>query len=540
MSITATMEEPAASGITIQRGAMVLFAFGLLWPLCWLILNRVSLTAFYEESVGYRYFYTLRQLYEPAYLFLPQGQTVNLLFKSVHAALGVLGFPATQIRPRIDYFCIISIAAFQLINIGAFWCLLRQSPRGANAFVAAVFWLLPAYALGPTTGYILLMPDYLAVEPAIVMLSAALLLKVYGDVQWTRTNTVWLAVLLGCALATKVTLAILPGIAVLFLALNSLPRVSSVLSAAATIAAGLLVWGIITCIDVAFVPHSLAYYASGLFDFIRTGGGRDVPPESWLWWIVHRAGDASPITAVVYLAPFLGLAALALARDRKSLTFLGSLLLGAVVYSVILYRRDYYVTLIDSGFYTFMFAWCVWCVALTKRRGISAYARTAVGATVAFLLAILFAQQLFAYVAETLPAIEQSAKTEQELEKLNQGIAGRRLWLVPDNFGRPISLESAIMKGGSSTRGVWLEPDSALIRQAAPDLEFRFERNDSRAINFDDYSAIFFMAKEDLQARERALNERYKIDLFQLECNGVLQMETGTLVICQHRANGAS
>ncbi len=256
--------------------------------------------------------------------------------------------------------------------------------------------------------------------------------------------------------------------------------------------------------------------------------------------MAHRAGDASPIVAFIYLTPILGLTTLALARDRKSLNLIGSLLLGASVYSVILYRRDYYVTLIDSGFYTFMFAWCVWCTTSIGWSGIPRYLRMAVGGAAAILLVILATQQLLAYAMRSLPAIQQSAETEQQLEKLNQRIAGRRLWLVPDNYGRPISVESAIMKGGSSTTGIWLDPDSALIRQAVPDLEFRFERNDNRPVNLDDYSTIFFMAKADLKERQRVLNQRYKIDLFQLECNAVLHMETGMLVMCSHHVKGGS
>jgi hypothetical protein len=155
-------------------------------------------------------------------------------------------------------------------------------------------------------------------------------------------------------------------------------------------------------------------------------------------------------------------------------------------------------------------------------------------------LVLLVAQQLHAYAARSLPAISQSAETEQRLAKLNEAIAGPRLWLVPDNHGRPISIESAIMKGGSSTKGVWLDPDSALIRRAVPDLEFRFERNDSRPVNLRDYSAVFFMSNDDLELRRRALNERYLIDLFELECKGVLQMETGRVVMCLPRPERSS
>src|SRR5260370_39569546 len=111
-------------GAKMSAGARVfsilLFAGLLLWPLAWIVLHGATLTGVNEESVGYRYFYSLRQLYDPpAFLFLPQGQLTNLIQKAIQIALTLLGFPPTQLRPRIDYFCYASVAAFHLMNIAA-------------------------------------------------------------------------------------------------------------------------------------------------------------------------------------------------------------------------------------------------------------------------------------------------------------------------------------------------------------------------------------------------------------------------------------
>jgi hypothetical protein len=149
----AAAQQPTARILTARHGAIALFAIGMLSPVCWIALNWVSLTAFYEESIGYRYFYTLRQLHEPAYLFLPQGQSVNLIFKSVHVLLDILGFASTQVRPRIDYFSIISISTFQLLNVAAFAFLLLQSPRksvlGCAILASARLCARPLHRLHP-------------------------------------------------------------------------------------------------------------------------------------------------------------------------------------------------------------------------------------------------------------------------------------------------------------------------------------------------------------------------------------------------------
>ncbi len=101
--------------------SILLFAGLLLWPLAWIVLHGATLTGVNEESTGYRYFYTLRQLYDPpVFLFLAQGQLTNLIQKAIQVALTLLGFPATELLPRIDYFCYASVAAFHLMNVAAF------------------------------------------------------------------------------------------------------------------------------------------------------------------------------------------------------------------------------------------------------------------------------------------------------------------------------------------------------------------------------------------------------------------------------------
>jgi hypothetical protein len=182
----------------------------------------------------------------------------------------------------------------------------------------------------------------------------------------------------------------------------------------------------------------------------------------------------------------------------------------------------------------------VWCAApvigealLRKwRDGIPGAVRHIATVGVVAGLGVLVGQQFFAFASLPLVTLQQMSEAERALNKLNDGVTGRRLWLVPDNNGRPISIISAIMKGGSDPRGVWLEPDSPLVRSAAAGLEFRFERNDNRPVDFKDFSAVFFMARGSVESRAEELNQRYRIDLSQLNCRGALQMATGTVVMC--------
>ncbi len=532
---------PRRSRQMTEHLAVSLFAVGLLWPLVWVALNGLSLTGSHEENLGYRYFYTLRELHEGAtYLFLPQGQFANLIFKLVHIALDLAGLPPTQLHPRIEYFYIGSIAIFQMINISAFAYLLRQSPAHSNPALISVFWLLPFYASGYPASFILLVPDYLALEPAIAMLSAAALLKAQGTTDWKRKHYVGLTILLAVAAATKITLVIFPGITLLYLALTTRPLSRSITTTASVLLAVAGIWLLILYVDVSFGTGHLFHQLEDLEAFVRSGGGGIEPAHGpWILWLWSRASDGPLMAACIYLTPLFGTAALALARGRKRLAFLSSLLAGALAYSLFLYRRDYSITLIEDGFFSLMFLWCVWCAILypairTWPNRFSSdtrlWSRVLTGGAV-IILAAHCTQQ---YASSNLSFIARATDAERRLEHLTQQVKGRRLWLVPDNTERPLSVESAIMKGGSGSKGIWLEPDSPLMRRAFPDLDFRFERADKRPVELEEYAAVFFLTTTDLGAKLRQLNSRYRIDLFRLDCKQEFDMIPGMLVMCVH------
>ncbi len=525
--------------------AISLFAAGLLWPLAWLILNGVTPFGQYEESLGYRYFYTLRQLHESStYLFLPQGQSTDLIFKLVQIALDAIGIPPTQLHPRINYFYVGSVAIFQLINIVAFAWMLRQAPRRLNPFLVAVFWLLPFYAPQAAASNILLIPDYLAVEPAIAMLCAALMIRAYRFPDQTLAHSLRLGILLGVVLATKITLAVFPGVTLLYLALSTRPLKRSAVHAAAAALTGFVLWMLIMLVDQSFGIERLVHQLRDLEGFVRSGSSLGRTDQPWLAWMRTRAGQTLLISALIYLTPFIALATLVLARSRKQLFFLASLLAGALAYSYALYHRDYPVTLLESGFYTFLLLWCVWCVSGQPALEawwdrVSPPLRLLSGGAIAVVLTFLMVDFAQAFAISNIAPLAAASRTEQQFERLTQQIVGRRLWLVPGNDGRPLSIESAIMKGGSGLTGIWLQPDSALMRRIVPDLDFRFERSDQRPVNLDDYTAVFFVTKTDLETRKRVLDQRYHIDLFQLNCRELIGMQTGTVAMCVGKKGAA-
>ena len=90
----------------------------------------------------------------------------------------------------------------------------------------------------------------------------------------------------------------------------------------------------------------------------------------------------------------------------------------------------------------------------------------------------------------------------------------RQLWLVRDNNTRPLSVQTAIMKGGDYG-------GSPLVRQIAPSLSFRFYHFVLTPIDLRDYDAIYFGfgASDSMEAEQRRVAEYYGIEADKLRCH---------------------
>ena len=166
----------------------VMLAVGLLFPLGWVILKGWTLTGLYEESVGYRYFYSLRMLYDVnAFVFLPQAQLVGIVNQVIQGLLTALGYPPDVLFPRIDLFSYITVAVPHLVAVAAFAWVVRPLRTFSGKLCAALFWLLPYYV--PSVyypgGYVNLQPDYHAWIIPIGLVAAG------GFARWPVARSRW-------------------------------------------------------------------------------------------------------------------------------------------------------------------------------------------------------------------------------------------------------------------------------------------------------------------------------------------------------------
>src|SRR5262249_33612101 len=285
MSFSAT-----TSGGRVARAgrvtATLIFAFALLWPIVWVAWNGWTLTGLYEESVGYRYFYSLRALYEPsASLFMPHGQTVELVQKLVQLGLTAAGYPPTQVEPRIDYFVYASVFIFQLLNIAAFAWMVAAIRSFSGAILSATFWALPFYTAGLSAPYTLLHPDYHALEAGFALLTAGTMIRTAQRPGLEIGRAIWMGVFAGFAISTKVTLAIFPmaclGHMLLTGAISDLRQTARFVMVGLALCMSIFLAAVL--IETGLDWSEAARHFIGLYHFIRgnSGGGFVVSDQSW-------------------------------------------------------------------------------------------------------------------------------------------------------------------------------------------------------------------------------------------------------------------
>jgi hypothetical protein len=508
--------------------SVLIFAGILLWPLAWIIVHGATLVGVNEESTGYRYFYSLRALYDPpTFMFLPQGQLTNLIQKAIQLALTLFGLPPTQLRPRIDYFCYASVAAFHLMNVAAFAWLASQLRTVTACVLSALFWALPFYLPGFSGPYTLLQPDYVAVDALFAILAAAAVLSCSRGGPISLAAAARLGVLLGLAAATKVTFILYPLVAfgyamlrVKYSRLNFLLR-----TMIATTVAGAVWLG--TCFaDYELVPAFLASHVETLLAYIRYGGGippmHDLPPLAWL---ADRALNSQPWNAAVYLTPILALLAIPLCRTRDQFALAVTLCVVALGWSTFLYKRDYAPTLLEAafGFHLLLYS----AAAIIVWPNVSARWRIPVwmpGAALASILGVVIAQSANGQVASIVRSAASNTVEQARLAALQSTLTGRRLWVVLDNSQRPLSIESAIMKGS--------EPPGSLIMSAMfPDLDFRFMQG--RPLRLADYSAVLFSFDGPIEQTVALISRTYSVPLDRWQCRPVAIVSSQAIGLCQ-------
>jgi hypothetical protein len=513
---------------------VLFFALALLAPIAWVAFNGWTLTGIHEESLGVRYFYSLRGVYDPpTFLFLQQGQIIDLVNKAIQLLLTATGLPATQLFPRIDYFSYLSVSATQLFNVACFAWMASAIPGIGGRAVAAIVWLVFIYSADLSLIYALTQPDYQAADLGIALLATGAILRTAHGEQLTFRRLVGFGAMIALALAIKVTLVLFPAAAFGHALLINRPWSRSMIFAAAVSGSALAICVFIWFLNYGLEPNFLLRGRREFGLFVRTGGG--FPDQSYGWpkWLLVRVMEGPPLKAVGYALPLWGAISLSFITSWRRAAMILPLFVAALLSSWILYKRDYSATLMESVLMTLVIGTCVTSEVIAPALS-PPWQRYAIA--IILLLAIPVSFSSYLNVSSIAAFIGRNTK-EQELLPSPSAVGLRQLWLIPENVDRPLSVHSGIMKGGGAglfPPSSWLNPDSPIMRRMFPDLTFRYALF-QRPIWLERYDVIYFSFTGDIISGVTRMATYFDVDLSGWRCEPLAPIADRTVAECHPR-----
>lgn len=404
-----------------------------------LYLSGSTLSGFVEESVGYRYFYSLRMAFGHEHPWLPQGQLPTLFHVLIQHALSWVGLPENQLFPRVDIFDVVASAGPGILAIFALYLVLvRLSVAGAVALAAGTVVLMTSPDL-PMQAAWAIMPDYHVWVLPIAFAGLATLIRVH-DRQTARQwgLLVWAGGLGGLATAVKLTFVLfsLPAIIVLIAGSphdtcrwrNCLVAIW-IIGATAILVHDAILWAYYG--RLAFLDHF-----NDMAEFVRTNTS-SMSLAALVDFVTPR-----PIVWVVAAAPFVLLVLGLLLRSFPTIVVALTGALSLYLAS----RRLYSHTLIEvNAFAAVEFGQAIWLLSLTLN---SATIWLRAIALPLVLTAALATRSLVIKVGCVMTQIASNERAYARWREALGADAGPIQILTTENPFRLNSIESALCKGG--------------------------------------------------------------------------------------------
>ena len=140
----------------------------LLLPVASAVLFGISLHGHFDESIGYRYFNSLRIVYGSEHPWIPQGHFPGLVHELIQIALSAAGWDLDDLGSRVDIFSYAAIAVPLSFTPLAFLWASRPIRSTPLLFLLCTSFLIVVIA-NPYPW--LLGPDYHAWIPALALVS---------------------------------------------------------------------------------------------------------------------------------------------------------------------------------------------------------------------------------------------------------------------------------------------------------------------------------------------------------------------------------
>lgn len=431
----------------VRFSDIILSAFvvlGIFWMPLYLYLTGITISTYLEESVGYRYFYSLRLAFGHEAAWLPQGQLVTLYHILIQRFLTLFGLPNDQLFPRVDIFCMIANALPIILSWFAFVRLSSSFDCKSWPFLvgAILVFMMQSMSLpgGPSWP---MMPDYHVWVIPLAIFTASLLPKFGRETELLDSKKIYwfvgMGVLTGMAGCIKITFMLFP-LTVLGVWIVSSwdKRKTPVMSMYALISCLLTVSIILwATTDFGGKIALKKYLLQSIYFF------RDQPSTMPAVVLPHFESLFTPLLSVI--ATFYGI------KNRYfSMAVIG---LGCLIYTIFLGMRFYSHSLIE--YYAFLMIPLVPLARICSYRTVfSNFQKTTqfLGQAITCFAFIIFAysiQQSWPSFMRDIPAeYQELSRAANEFHKRLEAEPFPIWILTTDNNYRPNSIESALCKGG--------------------------------------------------------------------------------------------
>jgi hypothetical protein len=463
----------------------------VLWyPISRIVMLHLTLTGACEEGLGYRYFYTLRLLYDDnGYIFLPQGHLMDLAHQTLQLVLTALGYSPKAVLPRIDIFSYCSIGLAHLLAALAFLGMSRRIPSLFARLSLVVLVLVPFYNV-PISGFnVILEPDYMLWILPLMLVTAGSVFRVVSDgaKPWSQRDSRALAALVAAALGLKATLLIYPITLSVVLLIKRRGFQASFVQAVTATVLGVLGWLLIILVYYHFQWDYLVRYFTDEARF-----GSSVRPDvSYLGWFRQVVLHGHWLVRCSVLLPFAMLGVLMVVRSRTQLSVVLGALAGSLIYHLFLFFRDTPVTWFEAGNFL------IFALAIVSYRpflsSASAARKVALGAVVLAAATQVYDGLAYMhryYIPYLITLNQAQTAAAKSLERYHDKIA----FLYPDNSYRTLTIDSDIFKGGSNILDGPFFGRSALVRGMFPYRSYFAAEH--KTVDLTSFRAVVFVVRK--------------------------------------------
>lgn len=493
--------------------AMLLF-FILGLPILILAYHHVAVSPLFEEATGFRYFYSLRILYSGERPWLPQGQLPGIINIGIQYVLTACGYVMTKAQPRIDIFSYVSaIIPMAISAIVYFWAALPLRTISARFLLAcAIISTTYAYSIRMFFPFWNTVPDYMNWFPIVSILAIGVSFRLLSSAQtpvWNFKNASWLGVFLGVSIAIKVTLFIFPFTLACMMLFQDKRFLSSLRYVFQSFIMGCVLFIIITWVyylgnieaTLDFFPTTLSFMQTSRIDILFKD-----------WLLQLKPISASDFT---YFSVLLPAGSLLLGVFNKKCRILLSTLPGSLLYLILLFKRFYWVTILEVQFFSlFLVVTVVFLLSKVMRtEGFNGRLRVLFGF---FLLAMTWHAQPLKSISSVLQYYQQFNTASEKLTRLINTQKGVTAILGCDNNHRLSTVQTAICKGGVNIH-TYAWGDSPFVKSMFPKLECYMAPSSLTHLNFTSL-AFIRLPSENHRTLFNTLEKAFHIHLKAYNC----------------------